>query len=343
MAINKKQIGVIVGAVVVLALAGGGIAIAANANSSAEAAGTAAPTGSTEEQVSAATQFDLTSQNAKDRPKIGEVPEAVAALKASGFNPIEAGKLTVSQTIKGGQPPLVFAASDDNSTALGSEADFAALIAEGLGLEYKPVAVDWSDWPLGIQSGKYDLITNNVTVTEERKELYDFASYRVDLLGFYVKSDSPITSIKEAKDISGLTIIVGSGTNQEKILLSWNKELEEAGKAPAELVYYDDTAAANLAIASGRADANFYPNASGAYAAASTGDIKQVGTVSGGWPQTAAIAAATKKGNGLIEAVNIVLNHAIENGQYQEILDRWGLDSESIPKSEINPPGLPKS
>ena len=66
-------------------------------------------------------------------------------------------------------------------------------------------------------------------------------------------------------------------------------------------------------------------------------------SVSGGWPQTADIAAATKKGNGLIESVSIVLNSIIESGEYQEVLDRWGLDSESIGSSEVNPPGLPKS
>jgi polar amino acid transport system substrate-binding protein len=341
MSINKKQIGVIVGAAVVVALAGGGIALAANAQGSASA--DAKSTGSTEEQVAAATEFDLTSKNAKNRPSIDPVADAVAALEESGFQPIEAGKLTVAQTVASGAPPLVFAASDDNSTALGSEADFAALVADGLGLEYNPVSVDWADWPLGIQSGKYDIILNNVTVTEERKELYDFASYRVDLLGFYVKSDSDITSIKEAADISGLTIIVGSGTNQEKILLAWNEELTAAGKKPAELVYYDDTAAANLAIQSGRADVYFLPNATGAYAAAASGETKLVGTVSGGWPLTADIAAATKKGNGLIEPVSIVLNSIIASGEYKEVLDRWGLDSESVPSSEVNPPGLPKS
>jgi polar amino acid transport system substrate-binding protein len=340
MAINKKQAGVLAGGVVALALIGGGIAFAAGAGSAAQA--NAKASGTTDQQVSAAVQFDLTSKNAADRPTIKAVAEAVAALKASGFTPAEAGKLTVAHTVKSGQPPLIFAASDDNTTPLGSEADFSQLIAEGLDLKYNPVAVDWADWPLGIQSGKYDLITNNVTVTEERKELYDFASYRVDLLGFYVKSDSTITSISGPDDISGLTLIVTSGTNQEKILLSWNEDLTAAGKKPAKLVYYDDTAAANLAVQSARADANFQPNASGAYAAAATGETKLVGTVNGGWPLTADIAAATKKGNGLIKPINLVLKAAITGGQYDEILKRWGLESERVDASEINPPGLPK-
>lgn len=336
MAMTKKQGGLIIAAVAVAALAAGGIWAGVKGLGSGSGE-------STEAQVANAVSFDLTSQNAKDRPHIDAVPEAVEALKESGFTPIEAGKLTVVGTAGSGGAPLGLLASDDNATRIGSEADFGALIAEGLGLEYQQAVTSWSDWPLGIQSGKYDLVTSNVTVTEERKELYDFATYRVDLLGFYVKSDSSITSIQDAEDISGLKIIVSSGTNQEKVLLGWNETLESEGKTPAELVYYDDDSAATLAIQSGRADATFAPNATGAFKAASTGETKLVGTVNGGWPETAEIAAATKKDNGLIKAVNIVLNKAIEEGQYQQILERWGLTAEAVTESRINPPGLPKS
>ena len=67
------------------------------------------------------------------------------------------------------------------------------------------------------------------------------------------KDKSSISKIEGPEDISGLKIIVGSGTNQEQVLLTWNKQLESEGKAPAELAYYDDNAAATLAIQSGRA------------------------------------------------------------------------------------------
>ncbi|KAB1644461.1 MULTISPECIES: ABC transporter substrate-binding protein [unclassified Pseudoclavibacter] len=336
MALSKKQGGVLLGAVAVIAVAGVavGIGLSGARGSNSDTA--------TEEQVAQKVQFDLTSKNVEGRPHIDPVPEAVAALKESGFSPIEAGKLTVVGTAGAGGAPLGVTASDDNTTRIGSEADFGALIAQGLGLEYQQAVTSWADWPLGIQSGKYDLVTSNVTVTDERKEVYDFATYRVDLLGFYVKADSPIEKIDGADDISGLKIVVGSGTNQEEVLLAWNKELESKGKAPAELVYYDDDSAATLAIQSGRADATFGPNATGSFKAKSTGETKLVGTVNGGWPLTAEIAAATKKDNGLIKAVNIVLNKAIEDGQYQQILQRWGLEAESVESSQINPPGLPK-
>lgn len=336
--ITKKQGGLLAAVVIVLALIAGGITAIINARGSEADARS-----STEESVSESSEFDLSSKNAEGRPDIEPVPEAVEALKESGFTPVADGKLTVVGTGQAGGAPLGVLASDDNKTRIGVEADFAQLIADGLGLDYQQAVTSWADWPLGIQSGKYDLVTSNVTVTDERKQIYDFSSYRTDLLGFYVKSDNPIDSIKGADDVSGLKIIVGSGTNQEQVLLEWNKELEKEGKDPAELVYYDDDSAATLAIQSGRADATFGPNPTGAFKAAVNGETKRVGTVNGGWPKKADIAAATKKGNGLIKPVNIVLNHAIENGQYEQILQRWGLEDEGVEKSAINPPGLPAS
>ncbi len=330
MALSKKQgIAAAIGAVAVVAIVGG---VFAAVNGAGAAADAAAPAPSDAANVAT----DDINWIRLDEP----VQEAVDALEASGFEPIEAGKLTVAHSAY--LPPLGYIPEGETEAA-GTEPNIGALIADALGLEYNPVVVAWADWPLGIQSGKYDLIASNVTVTEERKELYDFASYRVDLLGFYVQADSEITKIEEAADISGLKIVVGSGTNQEQVLLSWNEELEADGKAPAELVYYDDTAAAVLALQSGRVDATFGPNATSAWSARETGDTKLVGVIPGGWPLTANIAAATAKGNGLIEPVEIALNAIIEGGQYDEVLEEWGLESERIEKSEINPAGLPKS
>ena len=326
MALSKKQ-GIAIGVIAAAVVAVVGVGTAIGLSRPAEAV--AAP----EPSASASTgEIEWVHTDA--------VPDAVAALKASGFQPIEPGKLTVA--VGAFVPPLSYV-PDGETLPAGTEPNIGSLIAESLGLEYNPVVVAWADWPHGIQSGKYDLITSNVTVTEERKELYDFASYRQDLLGFSVRADSPISSIETADDISGLKVIVGSGTNQEKVLLSWNDELTAAGKAPAELQYYDDNAAATLALQSGRADATFGPNATSAWAARETGETKLVGIIPGGCPLQADIAAGTKKGNGLIEPVQIALNALIENGTYAEVLKVWNLESEGIETSQINPPGLPKS
>ena len=143
---------------------------------------------------------------------------------------------------------------------------------------------------------------------------FDFATYRQDVLGFYVKSTSKINEIKQAADIAGLKIIVGSGTNQEKVLLAWNEANEKAGLKPALLQYFDDQAAAQLAVQSGRSDALFGPNSVYAYSAAITGGIKRVGTVNGGWPLQADIAVTTRKDNGLVKPIHTALQGAIAGG-----------------------------
>ncbi len=264
-------------------------------------------------------------------------PSAIAQLPA-GFTPAVPGKFTVA--VAGlNQPPLtVF--SDDNKTLLGSEVDIARLVADSLGLQLNVVVTSWEDWPLGVASGKYDAAVSNITVTKERKEKFDFATYRKDSLGFYVKSGSSIGKIEKAEDIAGLRIIVGSGTNQEAILLAWSAENVKKGLKPFIPVYTKDDAAQTLALQSGRADAYFGPNVIGAWKAALNGKTQLVGSVDGGWPKAAHIAVTLKKGSGLAEPVQTALNGVIQNGDYDKVLNRWGEGVERIPHSELNPAGL---
>ncbi len=262
---------------------------------------------------------------------------AAAALLPEGF--AARGTLVVGNAP--GSAPLGFYAAD-NATVIGSEPAIAQLLADALGLKLSLQATSWADWPLGLGSGKYDAVISNVTVTEERKERFDFSSYRNDQLGFYARRDSPISKIERAADVAGKKIIVGSGTNQEKVLLAWDAENRAAGLAAVEFQYYDDASASDLAIQSGRSDLSFGPNATGAYKAAVSGKTKLVGLVSGGWPDTAEIAVTSKKGSGLAVAFTAALNGLIEDGSYAKVLERWGLSSEAIRQSRTNPPGLPR-
>ncbi len=264
-------------------------------------------------------------------------PQAIAQLPKD-LRLAVAGKFTVAVAALNSPPLTVF--SDDNKTLLGSEVDIARLVADSLGLQLNVVPTSWEDWPLGVVSGKYDAAISNITVTKERKEKFDFATYRKDSLGFYVKSTSPLSKIDKAEEIAGLRIIVGSGTNQEAILLAWNAENLKKGLKPFTPIYTKDDAALTLALQSGRADAFFGPNVIGAWKAALTGKTRLVGSVDGGWPKAAHIAVTLKKGSGLVTPVQTALNGTIQSGDYAKVLNRWGEGVESIPQSEINPAGL---
>lgn len=247
---------------------------------------------------------------------------------------VEPGVLTVAISALN-SPPLALLASD-NRTRIGSDPDIARLLAGSLGLKLKLVPTAWEDWPLGITSGRYDVALVNIAVTEPRKEKFDFATYRVDSLAFSVKSTSAIDKISGAADLSGRKVIVGSGTNQERILLGWNGENEAAGRQPALPIYLTDDASGNLYIQSGRADVFFGPQSTAAYKAALTGATKVVGL----GPKKAWVATTTKKGNGLVYALQAALDGAIARGEYQQVLARWGEQGEAVTQSQVNPPGI---
>ena len=282
--------------------------------------------------------FDL-SPNQLGRIRAEKDPAAIAAIPKD-FKFVTAGKFTVA--ISPGGPPLATYATDAK-TVVGADPDYALTIADSLGLELELVPVAWPDWPLGLVSGKYDAVISNVGVTEQRKEKFDFSTYRQGLHGFFVRSDSDVKEIKEPKDAAGLRITVGASTNQERILLRWSDENVKDGLKPIELQYHDDEAARLVALRSGRVDVIVQPHAQLVYIAARDKNISRVGTLSAGWPERSDVAIATRKGSGLADALTLATNGLMKSGVYAKVLARWQLSEESLPESRTNPPGLPKN
>lgn len=264
-------------------------------------------------------------------------PKAQALIPA-GYRFVTPGAFTVAT--HPGQLPLADYGADSKDV-VGIEPDIARLIADGLGLKLVIVPVAWADWPLGLESGKYDAVLSNVTVTEERKKKFDFSSYRYDLLGIYTRSDGPIQKIEKPADVAGLKVVVGASTNQDQILRQWDQQNIAAGLRPVQYQYFDDAVVGRLAVITGRADVSFEPNATGAYSARD-GKVRRVGLYPGGWPNAAAISVTTRKGSGLADAVTQALNTQIGSGTYAQALKRWNVAEEAVPQSQTNPPGLPE-
>jgi len=276
-------------------------------------------------------QIDL---RANEQPIVAKRDEAAIAKIPANYRFVEPGTLTVAISALN-SPPLALLASD-NRTRIGSDPDIARLLASSLGLKLKLVPTAWEDWPLGITSGRYDVALVNIAVTEARKQKFDFATYRADSLAFSVKATSPINAISGPADLAGRRVIVGSGTNQERILLRWNEENRAAGREAAKPIYLTDDASGNLYIQSGRADVVFGPQSVAAYKAALNGTTKVVGL----GPKKTWVATTSKKGNGLVLALQAAINGAIARGEYQQVLARWGEQGEGVDTSQVNPPGV---
>ncbi|WGL52710.1 transporter substrate-binding domain-containing protein [Nocardioides sp. BP30] len=264
---------------------------------------------------------------------------------------LKSGELTIGEgALPSGFPPLAYVGTD-NKTFTGAEPDLGRLIAAVLGL--KPVINNstWDNLFVGIDSGKNDVGFSNITVTEERKQKYDFASYRQDNLALAVKKGTTWTFDRNDprgyEVLAGKKVAVGSGTNQEKILLHWRDLLKKEGKT-LEVKYFADDTSAWTALASGQIDAYFGPNPGIAYQESITkGTPKEVataGTYSGaGASLQGLIAATTKKGDGLVQPLADAIDYLIKNGQYAAWLAAYNLSNEAVTSAQVNPAGLPLS
>ncbi|MGW4236261.1 ABC transporter substrate-binding protein [Streptomyces sp. NPDC004749] len=249
------------------------------------------------------------------------------------------GTLEVGNS-KGGFAPLTFFASD-NKTLIGVEPDIARAIASVLGLKVHYNPVSFEQIFVGLDSGKYDVGVSNITVSELRKQKYDMATYRKDDQAFEAKKGTK-WRVNGPEDVAGKTIAVPSGTSEEKILLDWSDQNVKADRKPVNVKYYQDNLAVYLALQSGQIDGYLHPNPESQYHAKTSGQTQVVGIVSGaGENLQGLISAATKKDSGLGKPVNDAINYLIDKGVYGKILARWGLSSEAVTTSQLNPPGLP--
>ncbi|MEU3414119.1 MULTISPECIES: ABC transporter substrate-binding protein [unclassified Streptomyces] len=274
--------------------------------------------------------------------KVSEVKSISAELPASVR---KSGKLVIGVgALPSGSAPLNFVGSDQK-TLTGSEPDLGRLVAAVLGLKPELRNSTWENLFVGLDSGRNDVAFSNVTVTEERKKKYEFASYRKDDLAFEVPKKSTWNFDGDYENLAGKTVTVGAGTNQEKILLEWKAKLAKEGKK-LTVKYFPDQNAISLALRSGKVDAYLGPNPAVAYRTRQTAHTpdptRNAGTFSGaGETVQGLIAATAKKDSGLAKPLADALNHLIDNGQYEKWLAAYNLSNEAVPKAEINPPGLP--
>ena len=281
----------------------------------------------------AATETDLTV--AQQDAIRAELP---ASIRDGGTLKVAIGALPA------GFAPLAYVGSDQK-TLTGSEPDLARLVAAVLGLRPTFDNATWDNMFVGIDSGKDAVGFANITDTEQRKQKYDFATYREDNLGFETLKSSTWSFTGDYNALAGKTVAVGSGTNQEKILLEWQTKLRAEGK-DLSVKYYPDSNSTLLALDSGKIDVYLGPNPGVAYQVTQTSKSANPTRIAGEYSGAGAtlqglIGATAKKDSGLAKPIADAINYLIQNGDYGKWLASWNLSTEAVQSSQVNPPGLP--
>ena len=200
----------------------------------------------------------------------------------------------------------------------GVDMDLLAAIAEDQGFQYTVDNCGW-DAALGnLQSGQADGMIAGMSITDERRESYDFSdSYYDGGQIMIVKGDSTISSFE---DLAGQTVAVKTATQSAAFAQSI---AEEYG---FEVVIYKDSPAVYAAVTGGIDAAGFedYPVIAYQLQTQSDLDLKMVGEQQNATPYGFAVL----KGNNpeLIEMFNAGLANIRESGLYAEIMAKYGIE-----------------
>lgn len=98
--------------------------------------------------------------------------------------------------LEGTFPPFSF--HDESGDLTGFEYEIAAQIAEDLGVEGKYIETKWDSLIAGLDTDRYDFVINNISITDERKQKYDFTvPYMESVAKLAVHKDSKIQSLED--------------------------------------------------------------------------------------------------------------------------------------------------
>lgn len=156
---------------------------------------------------------------------------------------------------------------DEDGNLTGYDIEVARGIAERLGVEANFAEGEWDGLFAGLDSGRYDVVTNGVSVTDEREEKYDFTEpYAYNTIVVITTADN--NDISSLEDLNGKTTANTLASSYAQLAESYGAtntgvddfnqtiQLLEQGRIDAtlndEVVYYDyirEHPDANLKIA----------------------------------------------------------------------------------------------
>ncbi len=95
--------------------------------------------------------------------------------------------------------------TDSSGKIVGFEPDLVMDLCKRAGLECKIIAQDWDGMIPGLKAGKFDVIMDGMSITDERKKEIDFSKpYAVSPGSFLAPKDSPLAKAPDAGKLVNL-------------------------------------------------------------------------------------------------------------------------------------------
>jgi cystine transport system substrate-binding protein len=259
------------------------------------------------------------------------IAASVTAVAALGSVGAQAADLldTVKQRgtlivgVEGTYPPFNFV--DTKTGQLdGFDIDVAKLIAEKLGVKAEFVKTEWSAILAGLGSGKFDVIVNQVGITPERQQTFDFSVPYVASSPQLILRANDDSGYKSFADLKGKKLGVSQGSNYEALAKA--QEGVQVKSYPGAPEYLSD-------LVSRRVDAALNDQLMTAYLV-KTSNIPIKGGAIVGEPKFNGIPF--KKDNPEFKAaINKALEDSFASGEFEKISTKWfGIDVSKVRKPE---------
>lgn len=209
-------------------------------------------------------------------------------------------------------PPFEF--TDANQDFVGIDVELLDAIAKDQGFEYELNSLGFDAALAAVQSGQADGVIAGASITDERKEIFDFSDpyYEADV----TMAVAPGSDIKTFEDLKDKNVAVKTGTNgadyAKSIATDLNLTLTEFKDSPT---MYQDVITGNTVACFEDYPVMAYNVQQGAQLEIPEGALA-AGSEYG-------FAVAKGKNAELIEMFNTGLANIKENGTYQEIIDKY--------------------
>lgn len=240
----------------------------------------------------------------------------------------EAGEIHVASGP--GYPPILDLA-EDGVTLSGSQPEEVRLIGEILGIDIIFDDIKFDALFPALESGKVDMAAASLGITKERLGAVDFVSDFEGGTTLLVAGGNPADLSVET--LCGHSVGVLKGSTEETVTLPvWAESCTTAGVPAIEISTFATAADAVLALSSGRVEATVSALPPAVYQAAqSDGDMEalDVNYEPSPW------GLAFPKGSELTEAVAAALQKLMDEGLYQENLERFGVEVGAIDTAQI--------
>ena len=211
-----------------------------------------------------------------------------------------------------------FEYADVDGTYVGIDIDILAAIAADQGFAYELEPLGFNAALQAVQSGQSDGMIAGMSITDERKEIFDFSDpYYDSTVCCAALASGDIASLD---DLAGKTVAVKTGTMSE----SWALSIQD--QYGFTTVQFDDSDVMYQDVIAGNSVACFEDTPIMAYAIATGNvDLKLVAEVESDSEYATPYGFAVKKGENaeLLAAFNAGLAAIMEDGTYNEILEKY--------------------